>query len=163
MNKLTIHHLAKRLPYGVKFVSNGEIFLITDINTIDPFPIWASTRRNKKTLMLEPEINVRPDVLGRGFRLSSIKPILFPLSALTQEITVNGEAFVPIRRILEDSCFDLSKMTDEEINSYAKSEVNVLMSYETAEFFHKYHIDYENLISSGLSISVFDLPENPYK
>ena len=51
------------------------------------------------------------------YRFDIIKPILHPLSDLTKEIEHKGEKFYPIDKILENSCFNLSKMTRKEIDS----------------------------------------------
>lgn len=79
--KLEFKHLASYLPYRLKYKFESEDFFhevigldITNnpIKLISPFGDFGSC-----------EINVG-------------KPILFPLSSLTKEITVNGKTFVPI-------------------------------------------------------------------
>lgn len=153
MNQLTIHHLAKRLPYGVKKIQ------------------WARCYGLDSPLIKEVELsNVESLIDGS----STAKIALFPLSALTREITVNGETFVPIERMRDlynnqsgsfisrldyvDVCETFTLFGLEEDDSY-----EVSMPYLMYEFLHQHHIDYENLIPVGLAISVFDLPENPYK
>lgn len=183
MNKLTIHHLAKRLPYGLKFklpitseryesyVENcgwGWGFAHTletaieagykdalDLNgswLSQPTPFIAT---EEGRLFLGQMVN------SLGFDeddvfLDEVKPILFPLSSLTQEITVNGETFVPIERLQHNSCF---KVGNKEINWLNVDQ----LPYWAHRALISWHIDTDNLVPQGLAISVFDLPENPYK
>ncbi|MDA3614693.1 hypothetical protein [Polluticaenibacter yanchengensis] len=174
-NKLTINHLAKRMPYGLIGLSKYDTMY---------------------------KLNTYSNMSGRGienrtiasFLDEQIKPILFPLSALTQEITVNGETFVPIVKILKrTSLIDLSKcefeiyIEDNEIYVNAHLNRRIIidsMYYDYNLFFHmensrnykatnpqsepqnillELHIDTDDLIGQGLAISVFDLPKNPYK
>jgi hypothetical protein len=68
--KLTIEHLAKHLPYGVKCIDgwNGVINTVKNGETMDY--VLSSYKTEKPH-----------------------KPILFPLSSLTEEITIKGETF----------------------------------------------------------------------
>ena len=77
MNKLTIHHLARRLPYGLA------------IKTIDGFEI------------MEDILGSSQEVYGRFkfWDIDDCKPYLRPLSQLTEEIEHNGEKFVPLYQL----------------------------------------------------------------
>lgn len=154
--ELLIKDLCARLPYGVKVqtpdIDRGNchkfesgIFTLHEINIYGLVEIF------------EEEIGV--------ISIEDIKPILFPMSAINQEIEVNGEK-VKIYGIINnnfnhrffiDSDGDISIEGDDASYVYLKEYSFIL------DTFHRYHIDYRNLIGKGLAISVFDLPENPYK
>ena len=110
------------------------------------------------------------DVLGESIvtteddnSINTVLPILHPLSDLTKPITHKGETFVPIHRLLKNSCFDLSLMSEKEIFEYGDD-------YKTTELIHLYelllylewHFDIANLIESGDAIDVNTLETNPY-
>ena len=84
--KLELKHLASYLPYGIniKDVKHGSVFealhFITTIH--QDFSLFKGN--------LDQLINDK-----------YLKPILFPLSSLTKEITINSETFVPIKKLFE--------------------------------------------------------------
>lgn len=84
--KLTIEHLSCYLPYGLKFV-NSEFAEYT-------FPLVSVSN-------ISYELN--DDDSGIEVILfddeTHIKPLLRPLSQLTETITHNGETFVPIAEL----------------------------------------------------------------
>lgn len=142
--QLLITDLCARLPYGVK-VSEGEDIYSVNVHLISSVDSTLNYYITKDC---------------------PIKPILFPLSALTQEIEVNGEK-VKIYGIINnnfdhkffiDSAGDISLEGDDYVSYVFLAEYSFIL-----DAFNKYHIDYRNLIGKGLAISVFDLPENPYK
>lgn len=85
----------------------------------------------------------------------SIKPILFPLSAIKRKIKVNGEKVI------------VAKLLTSDIRGVVVGLGRIAIPIEPVvplfDTFHRYHIDYRGLIDKGLAISVFDLSENPYK
>lgn len=87
MDKLELKHIAPYLPYGLKVLSqHGEVSEINSIN-------WSLDGH------LRTELNLcvqKSPSRFRGANLEHIKPILRPLSDLTKEITIKGEAFVPL-------------------------------------------------------------------
>ena len=140
--ELLIKDLCARLPYGVK-VNEGEDIYSVNVHLISS---------------VESTLNyyITKDC--------PIKPILFPMSAITQEIEVNGKE-VGIEEIINkhfehyyfiDSEGDIC-IADGEEYVYCREYRFII------DAFNKYHIDYRGLIDKGLAISVFDLPENPYK
>lgn len=139
MNKLTIHHVAKRLPYGVIGVSKHEAFY-----RLSTFCSMKGHGIEDKTIDI---------FLDAGF----IKPVLFPLSALTQEITVNGNYIKPIEYISTSKAD--SQQTMKRV-AYGQS-LDVLETWKMDRLL-ELHFDVDSLIPAGLAISVFDLPENPY-
>lgn len=84
-NKLKIHHVAKRLPYGLKFYDSN----LEEISTL--FSI--DTEENIFETINEESFDIYDSY---GYNM---KQILFPLSSLTETITIKGESFIPIDEI----------------------------------------------------------------
>lgn len=146
MEELTIKELATYLPYGVKveIVSN-------EINYIE----------NKLGAMVglypRDRLGLRWHIFtSGGYELDKkmVKPILRPLSDLTKEIEHNDKKFIPLHKILESYCFDISKMSKKEILSYAESLIEIDMSYQTANLLFEWHFDVFGLIYKGLAIDI---------
>lgn len=149
--QLLITDLCARLPYGVKVITpdidrgnchkfESGVFTLHEINIYGLAEIF------------EEEIGV--------ISVEDIKPILFPLSAINQEIEVNGEK-VCVRRNIEDI-----QLTIDETGDLDTDDIWSINPYEyikVPDTFNRYHIDYRGLIDKGLAISVLALPENPYK
>ncbi len=90
------------LPYRLKFISikNNQQYLLTGIDNINKWPLWASTEWNGKSHKYEPEINLKSGgTIGNGFKLKEVKPVLYPLEYLTKEIEHEGEKFVPQNKL----------------------------------------------------------------
>lgn len=153
--QLLITDLCARLPYGVKVMTpdidrgNAHKFE-SGIYTLD-------------SIDSRGHIEVYEEDIGLIYA-PYIKPILFPLSAINQEIEVNGKE-IGIGKIINkhfehyyfiDSEGDIG-IADGEEYVYCREYSFII------DTFHRYHIDYRNLIGKGLAISVFDLHENPYK
>jgi len=96
--------------------------------------------------------------------LSYGTPILFPLSSLTKEITINGETFVPIYKIYEFEQWDTDEL-EEIINDGTiegiYNDLN-LIPYSHAEKLFEWKIDVFGLIEAGLAEPVTE-DFNPYK
>ncbi|MCT4156964.1 hypothetical protein HZP35_18750, partial [Elizabethkingia anophelis] len=128
MDRLELKHLAPYLPYKL-MVSYDRVGTII------------------QELTVSPEKNKSVDI-DQALRMCFL-PLLRPMSDLTKEITHNGETFIPLHRILEAYCFDLSKMDEEYILSFKESLIEVDMSYKTAQMLHEMHFDTEKLIERG--------------
>ena len=91
-------------------------------------------------------------------------PILRPLSDLTKEIEHKGEKFVPIVKLLENSSFDTSKMSEEEIMYFVNgySYIDLIALYDLPLYL-QWHFDLFGGIESGEAIDVNTLDINPYK
>lgn len=141
--ELLIKDLCARLPYGVKVKEYGEIYPVDFHNIIG---IETTIQTYKE----------HPD---------SVKPILFPLSAIKEELEIDGETICPrnIIQIYFHHSFYIDNEGDIDIEGSEASYVYLDEYLFILDTFHRYHIDYRNLIGQGLAISVFDLPENPYK
>lgn len=140
--QLLIKDLCARLPYGVKVIEDNQI-------------IYSVAISNAFAIVTE-------------FNRLDIKPILFPLSAINQEIEVNGEKITIGCTWKDTSLPELETRfrIDKEGNLFYDvcGALVPLNDYTHAiDTFHRYHIDYRGLIDKGLAISVFDLQKNPYR
>lgn len=147
--QLLITDLCARLPYGVKGIDTrydkqGSFHAITGLSYIPVFGYSINFDSGDNSYLEH----------------NSFKPILFPLSAINQEIEVNGEK-VCVRRNIEDIQLAIDETGDLDMTDIWFINPNEYI--RVSDTLHRYHIDYRNLIGKGLAISVFDLPENPYK
>lgn len=142
METLKLEHLAGYLPYGLKLTRNGFTGTLTSI--ILP---REDVKRLRFTISCSQWYE---DFEGTN----PYKPILRPLSDMTKEIEVNGEKFIPLHKILEEYCFDLSKMDNDYILSFEDSLINVDMSYTTAQLLLSWHFDIKNLIDKDLAVNI---------
>lgn len=168
MKTLELKDICGYLPYGLKFLSDyfsapHEIVSIdlTD-NTADFSNNCGYTNKS----------------------LGEVKPILRPMSDLTNEITYKGEKFVPIveiGRLIEpdgtwvpyrEGAADLGE--GEECMAYLTHEGDGFVlrvddeieTFDMVEIFDQlaeWKFDYRGLIPAGLAIDVNTLPENPYE
>lgn len=129
-NKLTIAHLAPYLPYGLKMrfenITGREITL-TGIHGGDGFAARISDGRYGYWLD------------GCGF-----KPVLRPLSQLTQEIEHNGGRFVPYKKLGWES--------GDMLISCVKSKTKKDLPYRDAVKLFEWGFDVFSLIPQGLAI-----------
>ena len=82
--KLELKHLAGYLPYGLKAqdLRTKEVRIVTLLH-----------------FTYDNETVGHNHLIYEGLMLSKHLPILFPLSDLTKEIEVNGEKFVPMKKL----------------------------------------------------------------
>lgn len=96
--KLLLKELSLRLPYKMKFKSPFGVLEMNEINLTSRYPVLAYTTSftdfNFKTLKSIP-------CQGHGFELEKVKPVLFPIDDLTEEIEFHGEKFIPLERIAQ--------------------------------------------------------------
>lgn len=155
MSKLEIKHIAKRLPYGLQCHVMGE-------HSEDEIPkVFEIQQLNRE----QAECHEVDGIYILETFLSDLFPILFPLSALTQEIMIKGETFVPIN-VLDVEGVNISYnslgIIISQKDDYEFIYINDIYSYITEKLL-EWHIDIDSLCDKNLAISVFDLPENPYK
>ena len=81
--KLEFKHLASYLPYELKGFCTDDLQGVEIMNGLQKIS--------------DSCIEVISD--KEPMDLVYFKPILFPLSSLTKEITINGETFVPIKNL----------------------------------------------------------------
>lgn len=140
-NKLEIHHVAKRLPYGLKVqFRNDKGDNITEVIeglVHERNETWVATEKN-------------------GMYLQECKPILFPSDSINQKILIKGQEFCPLDLIYKDF---------ESVQEWNKKQIKYhfcKIPLEIIDKFLEWHIDTDNLIEKGLAISVLELTENPY-
>ena len=136
--ELLLKELSSRLPYGVKiklvrwYIDEG-LYINT---TLEPDDI--------ELLLNDKEGD------------TEIKPYLFPLSSITEEMMeeLNENGFFKYRDTIANvSHLESKNGISEEIYTYIDIEnISVLI-----EFFHSHHIDYRGLIEKGLAIDATGL------
>ena len=170
MEKLELKHIVGYLPYNLKVLSGfGEY---SEIDSL-----YFSKDDHKR-----PSLNLMVSRFPKGFRgenFTDIKPILRPLSNLTKEIEVNGEKFIPLKRIVE-----IRSNTKEQINYTFSEAINCIsvcynypsgintvhdsifiykdnsmsefgiqnVQYWIIQKLYEWHFDIHGLISAGLAI-----------
>ena len=139
--KLEIRHLTSYLPYGlnIKDVKHGSVFEALHFITT-PNQDFSLFKGN-----FDQFINDK-----------YLKPVLFPLSSLTKEITINGKTFVPKKLILDSAKFHSEVpicVIDNDYRLWNVFEYEILLSLK---------FDIYNLIEKGLAEPVTE-DFNPYK
>ncbi len=146
--KLEIKHLTSYLPYELKGFCTDDLQGVEIMNGLQKIS--------------DSCIEVISD--KEPMDLIYFKPILFPLSSLTKEITINGETFVPIYKIYEFEQWDTDEL-EEIINDGTiegiYSDLN-LVTYSHTERLFEWKIDVFGLIEAGLAEPVTE-NFNPYK
>lgn len=153
MNKenLTLEHLAKHLPFGLKvlYTHTKNIGQISNIYTIG-------------------EGHDNDDIkLSIGYDQSEhiwmFKPILRPLSDLKKEIEHNGERFIPIVRLASTLGFAYGGELHSIGLGLLSDKIRIeSLPYEIIMKFIEWHFDVDNLIEKGLAIDINTLETNPY-
>lgn len=90
----------------------------------------------------------------------NVKPILRPLSDLTNEINYNGEKFIPIEVI--KSIRSIVNPSIYFISDFKTSIKSGLISFDLIQMLITWHFDICGLIESGEAIDVNTLDINPY-
>ena len=139
--KLEIKYLASYLPYGlnIKDVKHGSVFEALHFITT-PNQDFSLFKGNFDQLIND----------------KYLKPVLFPLSSLTKEITINGKTFVPKKLILDFAKFHSEVpicVIDNDYRLWNVFEYEILLSLK---------FDIYNLIEKGLAEPVTE-DFNPYK
>jgi len=165
--KLELRHITPYLPYGLRCeILNCQCDYVGErYGVINGY------------YDLDNEPHYRFGSLGNaGKDASLIKPILRPMADLTKEIEVNGEKFVPIKKIMEIRGYDLESIYDMEfdINGYGiflkdndPDEPHFLLNPNnpnTIEYFiiklmFEWHFDISNLIEAGLAMDINNVKE----
>ena len=173
MREITLKEWSAYLPYGLKgelqFDKSEDFELqdwAIDLSKFKKGTIWKLCGYADTDLHIplgEGEFNGwlwRNEYTYVNFHFG-IKPVLRDLSDLTKEIEHNGEKFVPIHRLLENSNFDLSKMDDDYINSFAESMIEIAPTYDDVQALLSWHFNFFQ-IPDELIVRVTE-DFNPYK
>lgn len=107
-----------------------------------------------------------------------LKPILFPITCITEEITVNNETFIPLTRLAEIAFPAYEWGTDRncvtsntgywfwfsEGSFCVDGTISNAVPRQSILFdnLNQWKIDYRGLINEGLAVSALEL-NNPYK
>lgn len=121
--------------------------------------IWYLSGVNFKTEILE--LSKYRDGLYTQVNWKAVKPLLYPMSKLTKEITVDGETFVPMDKIRElfiedkNKCCFIYRESFEDLydwNLETTKQKCKMLSYEWVQLFYKWMLDVNDLIGQGLAI-----------
>ena len=136
--QLLLKDLCARLPYGVKIELTW----------------WVMGEGTYINTTLEPDDIER--LLNDEEGDTEIKPYLFPLSSMTEEMLeeLNANGLFKYRDTIANvSHLESKNGISEEIYTYVDIEsISVLI-----EFFHSHHIDYRGLIEKGLALDATGL------
>ena len=132
--KLELKHLAPYLPYGLKVILKS-----TDNNTI-------------------PRIFSITLLYSYSNDINDIKPILRPLTDLTEEIEVKGHSAGSFKTCTLDQLNGMMSMEDE-FESIHKRSMVLTYPYEAIQLLLEYHFDVFGLIDKGLAIDINTLEE----
>lgn len=99
--KLLLKELSLRLPYKMKFQSSLGILEMNKLKIDDNYAVWAITNGDFNKPDFNYQILRNENCSGRGFEFEEIKPVLFPIDDLTEEIEFHGEKFIPLERIAQ--------------------------------------------------------------
>jgi len=138
--KLELKHLAPYLPYRLELIflkSGRRITMLSCFFDSDTLHVVDKNEGNEYPLSIW-----------------DFKPILRPLSDLTEAIEVNGDSFIPIDKILSerecDAEFDfISALEDDWASADSKM---AFAPYSIIQKFFEWHFDVFGLIESGLAV-----------
>jgi hypothetical protein len=157
MKKLELKQLAPYLPYVLGFVTvHGKH---VDLR----FSIDGCLKYSYSHPMKAPNVKrIKQDSV-----LKNYKPILRPLSDLTNEIKHNGEKFIPADRFKTFVLCDVEIINKQGVLSlkfptgnklcFINNEILAECHYGFYEFLTMYHFDVFGLIEEGLAIDINEI------
>jgi hypothetical protein len=168
METLTLEHLSAYLPYGLKMKIDKWTEEIGALNGFD-----AVLKDVRVTLIISRNKN-KSEATTWTPELKYCKPILYPLSSLTETIWYEGKEINPIEFIKDwynsqpDSYVSELKYVYWENNLTLfglelDDSYEVAMPYQAYQLLFKMKIDVYSLIEKGLAVDVNTLEANPYK
>lgn len=129
MEKLTLKEIAGYLPYGLQVSHGVTIKQITAVSTDSPFVFCNTYLGSRQKQMVN---------------ISEIRPVLYPLEKLRQEIEHNGETFYPLYALQRiDKSF-----TAHDFDVFGIEEIK----FGVIEKLYEWHFDIHGLIQRGLAI-----------
>jgi len=132
--ELELKHIAPLFPHGLQMEYNGQVGTLTEVhhNECEPNPTRLAVKFDGVRGCMEPKY------------IWLFKPVVRPLSQLTEEITHNGKTFVPI---------DFLDMYPEDLRIIIKhGAIEANMNWHDAQKLFEWHFDAFGLIDSGLAI-----------
>lgn len=150
--ELLLKDLCARLPYGVKaYIKNWSKL---DRKYYEGIYTIESIHPSLNTILSYSERGSVEVIVGHYDY--EIKPYLFPLSSITNEMVeeLNANGFFKYRNTIANvSHLESKNRISKEIYTYLDIEcISFLI-----EYFHSHHIDYKGLIEKGLAIDCTDL------
>jgi len=143
--KLELKHLAGYLPYGLEVMFDDRIGIIASIY------LPAGKYNDNELWFVSLEENKEDSELSCSTLFSNTKPILHPLSDLTKEIEVNGENFVPNRK-LSQLGFGMDYFDEDyTFEDFLSSDI-LNNSYLFIQKLLEWHFDIYGLIENNLAI-----------
>lgn len=137
--KLELKHIAPYLPYGLKCLvlnpAEGEEYILE----------MASCFNHGDELQVALTYSSGNDY---GFCSDEFKPILRPMTDLTNEIEVNGEKFMPIEKMSPAPNF---------FNVEFLQKTPLACSYEVVQKLLEWHFDVFGLIAEGLAVDMNEI------
>ena len=132
--KLELKHLAPYLPY--------------ELQLLEEFEVNESKIRTLRGIDIDMVVtNLERFPYNQRITFSEIKPILRPLSDLTDEIDIHGDKIFP--------CAWFGLVPNEQHQQFLETKViEGWMSYKEMTVLIKHHFDVFNLISEGLAIDI---------
>ena len=98
---------------------------------------------------------IKTSDFGLFYPIHNLKPILHPLSDLTKEIEVNGEKFVPFKKLgWEWMDGEQGSRIYCEYGESPKAVINVIDYLDDLQKLYQWHFDIHNLIERGLAIDI---------
>ena len=137
--ELLLKDLSGRLPYGIKFACNKNVYTIKGLD-----------------LIVTDEGDWEYAVTAKGIspiEIGFIKPYIFPLSSMTEE-----QKYDFYCRFIENDCdFNDFKEFYFENNEWHKMLTSIDDIEEIIDWFNKNHFDFRCLIPKGLAIDATGL------
>jgi hypothetical protein len=170
METLTLEHLSAYLPYGLKMKIDKWTEEIGALNGFD-----AVLKDMRVTLIIARNEN-KSEAKTWTPELKHCKPILYPLSSLTETIWYESKEINPSEFIkdwynekyaksidgLEHYSFKNDFILFGTIEPTEETEI-INMPYQAYQLLFKMKIDIFGLIEKGLAVDVNNLETNPYK
>lgn len=151
---LTIKELAPYLPYRLKCKTKYGIFELNTIKNSNIYKVWFETTNNHNNQDFNYKLLNELKIIGKGYRIKDIKPILRPLSDLIKEIEVNGKKFVPAYRTqLHINNRYLPFTVNGRIVLENRIITNTIL-YTDMQYLISLHFDVFGLIEKDLAINI---------
>ena len=156
--KLELKHLAAYLPYGLKIlvpedikgIDTGFFDIEWDNDNCISSGVYEVTGINYENSFLPDCVMFRNGYL----QIENCKPILRPLSDLTEEIEVGGERFVPNLHPY------FKYLIHCELDIFLR-DIPYSLDYRQYSKLTEWHFDIYGLIEQGLAIDINTLKVNP--
>lgn len=151
VKELTIEHLAAYLPYGLTWYHKRMDSEPTSLLTMIAVQFDNSAEHGYDVQFEDEWLNDLIGIYVEGFPTWK-KPILRPISDLTNEITHNGETFVPNERMLSDLSVDRESIL--YLMKMFEVGIGYQVEWQIIQKLHSWHFDTFGLIEAGLAIDI---------